>query len=392
MRRQFGSYTVDGKIVLLLLIMDFILKIIFSFFRIFSARKLHTAEIDPSMVKKILIIEIMGLGDAVIASAPVRPLKLKYPNAQISLLGNPAFTPALFNAFDNCFPFSAPWVRKKSKLLWLQGWKSFLHDIKIIRRENFDISIDARCDYRSAFLAWLIGAEHRLGFDFGIGKYFYTDAVPYGVIVRRSQDYAKILERLKVDFSNCSPYIYNSVDFQQGFAEFKKYYGLIEQEYYLVHPGAARKYKKWPVGFFAEVVNFLLLEHPDVTPIIIGGTEDKDIVLSLWKLTGEKAVIIVPSIEELPALTGGCKFVICNNSGIMHLAAALGKTTVVVQGPTDERIWSPDGFNHLIFQKSTGLDCHPCSEETCVRPKDPCIELVKPPEVIKGIVDKGLLE
>ena len=86
------------------------------------------------------------------------------------------------------------------------------------------------------------------------------------------------------------------------------------------------------------------------------------------------------------------KTLLCNNTGVMHIAASMGKKAVVFMGPTDERIWSPMGEGHLIFQESIGLECHPCGEEICVRPESPCIALIEPDKAAEAIISSGLLD
>ena len=383
MKKNYGSYIVEGKIIYLLWFLEIIFRYCFALRRLLIPSKLKPFSGETENIRKILVIEIVGMGDAVLATSIVKPLKKRYPDAEIVFLGNPAFTPVVENSFDRCVPLSAPWVRKKSKLSWInKDWIKFLKETALLRRERFDVSIDIRCDFRAAYLSHHVGARHRLGFDFGLGAYFYTDLVPYGKLAHRSQEYAKILEHFNLPTDNCSPYLTAA---ETDTESILRKLNLIRDGYYLVHPGAARKYKIWPADSFARVINVLRKTHPDLQPVLIGGSKDTAAIDTIKTLTDSQIETYQPQIGELNALIAATKLVLCNNTGVMHLAAALSKNVVTFIGPTDELIWSPLGSNHVVLQQSKNLDCHPCGEEICVRPGSPCIGLITPQEVISAL-------
>jgi len=383
MKKCYGSYIVEGRIIYLLRFLEIVYRFFFAVRRLIIPAKLKPFPDGTESIKRILIIEIVGMGDAVLATSIIRPLKERFPESKIVFLGNPAFIPVVENSFDECLPLSAPWVRKKSKLSWINpDWIKFLKETALLRRERFDLSVDIRCDFRAAYLSHRIGARRRLGFDFGLGAYFYTDLVPYGNLTHRSQEYAKILEHFDFPTETCSPYL---VSGEKNIESILQKLNIIRDNYYLIHPGAARKYKIWPADSFARVINILRKTHPQLQPVLIGGSADLAAMNSIETLTGNQIKIYQPLIGELNALIAGAKFVLCNNTGVMHAAAALGKNVVTFIGPTDELIWSPLGTDHIMLQKSKDLDCHPCGEEICVRPESPCIELITPQEVISAL-------
>ena len=380
MKKRYGSYTVDGRIIYLLWFLEIVFRVVFSFFRLFSSSRR-----DPFVSENgtILVIEIVGMGDAVLATSIVRPLKKRFPDSKIVFLGNPAFIPVVEKSFDECIPLSAPWVRRTSKWAWMNGeWLRFFKETSRLRKHNFNISIDVRCDFRTAFLSFLIGAKHRTGFDFGLGKYFYTAPVPYGEMVHRSGEYAKILDYFNFSSEECSPFL---VPDKQKVEDILHKLNLRAGSYYLIHPGAARKYKIWPLDNIVKVVKALKSTHSELTPVAIGGNGDRDALNYLKNHADNSMIVLTAGIDELNSLVSSCKFVLCNNTGVMHVAVALGRKVVTFIGPTDENIWSPLGSGNIVFQKSADLECYPCGEEVCVRPESPCIEMIHPEEVITAI-------
>jgi len=80
----------------------------------------------------------------------------------------------------------------------------------------------------------------------------------------------------------------------------------------------------------------------------------------------------------------GCRFYVGNDSGISHLAVALGIPTVAIFGPTDQTVWAPRG--EKIFVVSRGVHCSPCSQEHFVLCKDfECLRGIEMEEVLEGL-------
>ena len=88
------------------------------------------------------------------------------------------------------------------------------------------------------------------------------------------------------------------------------------------------------------------------------------------------------SIRELMALISRCKLVITNDSGPMHMSAALGIPVIAIFGSTDPELSGPIGKGHVIIKKD--VSCSPCFLRTC--PTDlKCMEMISVDDVLKGI-------
>ena len=95
---------------------------------------------------------------------------------------------------------------------------------------------------------------------------------------------------------------------------------------------------------------------------------------------------VFPSMKDLAYLLSTCDLLICNNSGPLHLAAALGVPTVSMMGPTDPVLWRPNGDNQIVVRKDAG--CGPCSLGRCGTRR--CMDLITVEEVFDKV--RGLLE
>ena len=117
-----------------------------------------------------------------------------------------------------------------------------------------------------------------------------------------------------------------------------------------LHPGSGSPRKNWPARRFAELAQRLTHEH-DARVLVVAGPADEDPLrdlLSRW--TASPPVVARDrSLAEIAALLARCRLVIGNDSGISHLAAALGAPTITLFGPTDPRVWAPQGATPAVI-------------------------------------------
>lgn len=125
-----------------------------------------------------------------------------------------------------------------------------------------------------------------------------------------------------------------------------------------IHPGSGSKQKCWPMESFAAVINWLN-EEKNAHIFIISGPADKEIIARLKAEVKDNFTIVDHlSLSELSAVIKRCNLFIGNDSGITHLAAAVGTNTVSIFGPTDPKIWGPRGEAVKILYRK--IHCSPC--------------------------------
>jgi ADP-heptose:LPS heptosyltransferase len=124
-----------------------------------------------------------------------------------------------------------------------------------------------------------------------------------------------------------------------------------------VHPGSGSRQKCWPVERFAGLLN--RLRRMEAQIIIVSGPADKEIVERLKaKVNDDFPLVDHLSLPKLAAVLKQCNLFIGNDSGITHLAAAVGVRTLAIFGPTDPKIWGPRGELVKILYKKA--HCSPC--------------------------------
>jgi heptosyltransferase-2 len=138
-----------------------------------------------------------------------------------------------------------------------------------------------------------------------------------------------------------------------------------ESERYLVlNPGAAYgSAKRWGEDRFAETAD--LLAAQGLRTVIVGSETERSIAERIRERMHQPAAVLngKTSLETLIGILSQASLVVTNDSGPMHLAAALGVPTVAIFGPTDESVTSPCGPRTRIVREH--VDCSPCMLRDC---------------------------
>ena len=153
----------------------------------------------------------------------------------------------------------------------------------------------------------------------------------------------------------------------------------------ILHPGSGSKKKVWPLDRFLDLAHRLQDDLGSKVLVVLGPAEGPEIEKAFEGI-GPTAPVLAKGLTllQLASVMEGCRFFIGNDSGISHLAAALGVPTVAIFGPTDQRVWSPRG--EKTFVVSRAVHCSPCPQERLVRCEDfECLRGIETEEVLEGL-------
>lgn len=350
-------------------------------FWILSLFRLKPIENNLSRPKKILVLELWGLGDLVMMSSVLGSLKKNYPNAEITLLVKPHASILLKhnNNIDKFIEFDFPWTKFRRKYeIWRWDWKGLIRVIKNIRRKRFDLAICARGDIRNNILMFLIQAARRVGYDFTGGAYFLTDVVgKKRTRKHRIEDWCRLIEYLGIDLRKFCPKIYISEAESKQAEKFLLNHNINKGDFIIgIHPGARIAVRRWPLERFVAVAKHIKNKYKAKVIIFIGPDgygEDIPGDYTRAKL----------SLRGMIALMSKLSLFLCNDSGPMHIATALNISVVALYGPTDPQWFGPYGETHRIVIKE-GFKCRPCYDYC--RYKNPlCIIQISVDEVVTEI-------
>lgn len=146
-----------------------------------------------------------------------------------------------------------------------------------------------------------------------------------------------------------------------------------------LHPGSGAKQKNWPGEYFTEVCDWWKRKFGGQVLIILGPAEAERGKLELF--CGRGSVVECESLGRVASLLSRCDFYLGNDSGVTHLAAALGVRTAALFGPTDPVQWAPRGKKVMVI--SQNVECSPCSDRIMKRcPHRMCLTEMNPGKVI----------
>ncbi|MCK4680256.1 glycosyltransferase family 9 protein, partial [bacterium] len=146
--------------------------------------------------------------------------------------------------------------------------------------------------------------------------------------------------------------------------------------------------RRWPIRLFVELAGRLEREA-GVTPVFFFGPREEDLAhavteLRAWEGAAPPALHAPGSIRVLAAAFELMDAVVTNNTGPMHMAAAVGAPGVFIHGPTPVARWHPPG-ERFIPVYADGLGCRPCDTSTCAQDRLLCMENVTVDRVFEAV-------
>jgi heptosyltransferase-2 len=299
---------------------------------------------------KLLVVELWGLGDLVIATPFLRAASEKF---DVTLVAKP-FARDLKNRFwpgVNVFPFVAPWTAFRRKYrLYAWPWREFLR-LRKLHAEKFEFGLSARWDPRDHLLLSLLGAHTRLGFPRLHSQTFLTKPVarphPASHRYENWRALARVLD-LELPARDNLP------------VPPPRPGGSI-----LVHTGAGQPVRVWPLEHYRNLIT--RLRKLDYLVQVACDPDQKQ----WWDQAGESDPATPRNVAELLVLMDRSSIFIGNDSGPAHLAALCGVPTFTLFGPQLPEWFAP---LHPAGEFLEGKPCpyKPCSDY-CRFPTPVCI-------------------
>jgi heptosyltransferase I len=317
---------------------------------------------------KILILKPSSLGDVIQALPVLRLLKLHFTDAKIFWWIDSALAPLLEGD-----PDLASIVRFERKR-WgkPQHWPEMFRSIRWLRAQKFDLVIDLQCLLRSAVFAWLANGKKLAGLDETRegARGFYDLAIPRKSFHTHAVDwYLAVLPALGVpvhkNFNWLPERPAAAARVRHNWLGENSQFAIRNSQLILLQPGARWENKRWPAKYFAELVRRLAEKFPEAHFAILGNGEDKPLGEIISRAASERCLNLCgeTSLPEMIEWVRLCDLMVTNDTGPMHVAAALGKPLVALFGPTEPRRTGPYGQLENVLRLD--LPCSPCLKSVC---------------------------
>lgn len=348
---------------------------------------------------KILILKPSSLGDVVHALPVLRLLKRHWPASEVFWWIEDRLAPLLEADPDLAGLFRFPrqhWARPA-------GWAALWTSLRAARQRRFDRVIDLQGLARSALFGWLANGGLFVGLDNpGEGgregaRAFYDltppRCAPGTHAVAR---YLAVLPLLGVPVPNgfasgaagsgCWPFTWLP-ERPQVAAHIRARWPVGDAPWLALIPGARWPSKRWPAAHFAALLQRLPGRLPEARCVVLGGAADQELGRSLAAADPARVLDLTgrTTLPELVEWLRLCRLVVSNDTGPMHLAAALGRPVLALFGPTDPASTGPYSQRAHVLQH-TALPCVPCLKATCSWPQPlECLRALTPEKVAEEV-------
>ena len=291
-------------------------------------------------------MEPWNIGDVVLATPFLRALRRLYPEASISLLGKRHAHVILEGSglVDEVIVCDLPWTASQNKypLDSATVWNTRAL-VRTLRSRNFDLTIDARMDIRSNLLAALAHARQRVGYSIGGGGWLlnrcmHGDRRDYHKI----EDWIDLLALLpggnEVRFATDRvPFLSISETERSNARHRLNEIGELSSPVIGYHPGGSHPAKRWPLPHFEKLIQELN-DSLRGNHLVFLGPDDRE-----PSHLPDSAVVRRTSLRAMMAEIACCDVLVCNDSGPMHIADALGVPVVAIFEIGNPQWYGPSG-------------------------------------------------
>lgn len=338
-------------------------------------------------MKRILIIRPSAIGDIVMASPMIRVLREAWPRAVIAWLADPSVRCLLNHhpALDEviCWP-KEQWrqLAKQGRYVRLGGKiTAFSRDL---RQRRFDLALDAQGLLRSRLLAWLSGANVRIGFESREpGRHLMTRVVSRGPnSTEMSSEYRHLMRMLKLDPGNFAPEIVLPPSDRAAAREIRNGHGL-QNRYAVICPFTTRPQKHWIEARWAETAARLTTEF-DLAVVLLGGPPDAAAGRRIRSLTGIRIVDLTgqTTLGQAAALVEQAALVIGVDTGMTHLGTAFNRPTIALFGATCPYLETPSSRTIVVYNRQT---CSPCKRKPTCAGRYDCMQAIAGDDVLQAV-------
>lgn len=338
-------------------------------------------------IRRILLIRRRALGDALVTLPAVAEVRRAWPGAHIDLVMDRPFAGILADLEPGVRVLTYPPPDGRS-------W------VAILRGGRYDLVLDWLSTPRTAWWTVLTGAPIRVGYALRRRWWAYNVRVP------RNREQARevrafagesFLDPLREMGLAPVPWRAGIAAGRRpggarpGFAEWLQRTAERPGAFLALVMSATWPAKAWPAGSVAALISRLAGQGDN--PVLVPGPGDEALIAAVRAEVPADRIAPPTNLAELADLLQTADLFVGTDCGARHLAAALGRPTVTLFGPTDAGGWNPASPEHVSVR--VGVDCSPCDLMTCPVPGHPCMNDLTPERVagaVRRVLDRQAAE
>jgi heptosyltransferase-2 len=341
-------------------------------------------------MNRILIIAPNWIGDAVMSQPLLAHLKVLYPQSQIDVLASPWVAP-IYRACAEVHEVIEARLEHKQ----LQ-WSLRKQLAKQLELNQYDACFVLPNSLKSALIPWLANIPLRIAYrgemrfgliNFALDNPSKTNRPP---MANHYLALCNVIDHSQEIDTNqpADPKLNISPTAKQTVRSKLQAAAINEQSIYVLCPGAEYGVtKRWPTEHFASLTQQLSENEPDAHVILLGSKGDhalgQDIISQVTKTSQIQNWCGETSLDEAIALIGMSKALVSNDSGLMHIGAALKVPQVAIFGSSDPQHTPPLSNKAKVIWLH--LPCSPCHKRECPLGHLKCLKDILPATVLSAI-------
>jgi ADP-heptose:LPS heptosyltransferase len=349
-----------------------------------AAQPLAPPRWDWAAVRKVLLVRLRSIGDSVLATPSAFALKRFLPGIQVDILVEDWVAPLLDHH---------PHI---TNVLALErgGLMSRMRAARELRAEKYDVVYNLHGGTTATFLTRATGARHRVGFKTYQYAQLHNHLVPSPLLLWGQQKTHSVEQQLALLGWTGVPvtdrprtYLGISPEATETINQRLAAVGLTDRKIALIHPAAAFATKQWATENFARIVEYVA--ERGFSPVAVAAPHEQAVLESLMAESSVHIETFDLDLPEVTALAARSQLFVGNDSGIAHIAAAVGARCVVVFGSSNIAHWRPwnSAPAEVVFEQ---MPCQPCHGYFCEKFAQPECILRVPVTRVAAAIDRVL--
>ena len=333
----------------------------------------------PDPTAPILVVPYMWIGDFVRCHTVVRLLRARFPASPIDVLTAQMVAPLL--DYMPGVRQGIVWDLPRKRLAWWQHRALAAR----LRREGYGRVLVMPRTWKSALAPFLAGIPERTGFA-GELRFGLLNDLRWG-----ERALPRMVDRcaaLALPKGAPLPPDYPLPELEvpdQEIAAWRQRRGLAEgRPLAAFAPGAVGPSKRWPASYFAETATRLAAQGFSV--IVLGGPGETSLAAEIGAGQGHVRDLTGADLRNAILGLAAADVAVSNDSGLLHVAAALGTPSIGIFGPTSPWHWAPLNPLAAVIETQTVVTCRPCHKPTCRYGHHRCMREIPPESVVAAVL------
>ncbi len=317
----------------------------------------------------------------------LRLLRARAPTTSIDVLATAATAPVWRAVKEVDQVLTAPFQHGKLQLGERRTYA------RLLQQQGYAAAYILPNTWKYALIPWLAGIPTRVGYKgemrYGVLNVMHHDNLLqprpmvgfYAALADAPSEHAPALADLPRPVLSVSAHVAGEVAVDLKFS--------LAQPLIVLAPGAEfGSAKRWPATHFASLANRIAIDAPTMQIALMGSPKDKEVCTQIQTLAPHvRNLAGETTLEDAIALISLASGVVSNDSGLLHIAAALDRPAIAIYGPTDPHHAPPlSSKAHSVY---LGLECAPCKQRECPLGHHRCMQGIEPERIwaqLRGMV------